>query len=155
MDKLGMYENFVPSMRMSLFYDEIYSSGLDRTARFPIDRYSRIADKIQQVDTQKLIELKQPRLAQREEILLVHDEQYVDRFLAQELRDDEIRRIGLRPNVLSTPDDCSISWRHSRRLIPGGVSVRCPARTKNSSRVTSRWPRCAKTFGRWSSTSTS
>ena len=97
MDKSGKIENRVSPRSMTLYYDEIYSSGLDRTARFPIDRYSRIADKIQQVDTQKLIELKQPRLAQREEILLVHDEQYVNRFLAQELRDDEIRRIGLRP----------------------------------------------------------
>ena len=97
MDKLGMYENFVPSMRMSLFYDEIYSSGLDRAARFPVDRYSRIAEKIQEMDTDRLIELKKPRLAHREEIFLIHDQQYVNRFLAQELRDDEIRRIGLRP----------------------------------------------------------
>ena len=97
MDNLGMYENFVPSMRKSLFYDDIYSSGLDRTARFPVDRYSRIAEKIQEMDTDRLIELKKPRLAHREEIFLIHDQQYVNRFLAQELRDDEIRRIGLRP----------------------------------------------------------
>ena len=58
MDKLGMYENFMPSIRMTLFYDEIYSSGLDPTARFPVDRYSRIAEKIQEMDTDRLIELK-------------------------------------------------------------------------------------------------
>ena len=43
------------------------------------------------------IELKKPRLAEREEILLAHDVDYVDRFLSHQLRDDEIRRIGLRP----------------------------------------------------------
>jgi len=37
-------------MGMTLFYDEIYSSGLDRTARFPVDRYSLIADRIQRFD---------------------------------------------------------------------------------------------------------
>ena len=97
MDKLEMYENSVPSGRMSLFYDEIYSSGLDRTARFPVDRYSRIAQRIRQQDGQGMIEMKRPRLATREEILLAHDVDYVDRFLAQELQEDEIRRIGLRP----------------------------------------------------------
>lgn len=97
MDKLGEYENSVPSMHMSLYYDEIYSSGLDRTARFPVDRYSRIAQMIRDEDPHGLIKMKQPRLATREEILLAHDADYVDRFLAQTLREDEVRRIGLRP----------------------------------------------------------
>ena len=97
MDKLEVYENSVPSMHMSLYYDEIYSSGLDRTARFPVDRYSRVAQRIQDEDTEGLIKMKRPRLATREEILLAHDADYVDRFLAQTLREDEIRRIGLRP----------------------------------------------------------
>ena len=97
MDNSTQYEISVPSSRMTLFYDEIYSSGLDRTARFPVDRYSMIAQKIREEDGEGLIELKQPRLAKREEILLAHDAQFVDRFLAQQLREDEIRRIGLRP----------------------------------------------------------
>ncbi len=97
MDNPTQYEISVPSMTMTLFYDEIYSSGLDRTARFPVDRYSMIADKIREEDGDGLIELKQPRLAKREEILLAHDAQFVDRFLARELREDEMRRIGLRP----------------------------------------------------------
>ena len=33
-----------------------------------VDRYSRIAEKIQEMDTDRLIELKKPRLAHREEI---------------------------------------------------------------------------------------
>jgi acetoin utilization deacetylase AcuC-like enzyme len=97
MDNSTQYEISVPSSRMTLFYDEIYSSGLDRTARFPVDRYSMIAQKITEEDGEGLIQLKQPRLAKREEVLLAHDAQFVDRFLAQQLREDEIRRIGLRP----------------------------------------------------------
>jgi len=82
---------------MTLFYDEIYSSGLDPTARFPVDRYSLLADQIKRMDAEGGIELKKPRLAEREEILMAHDVDYVDRFLSHQLRDDEIRRIGLRP----------------------------------------------------------
>ena len=37
------------------------------------------------------------RLASREEILLVHQKDYVDRFLSHQLLEKEIRRIGLRP----------------------------------------------------------
>jgi acetoin utilization deacetylase AcuC-like enzyme len=97
MDKLEMHENFVPSRCMTLFYDEIYSSGLDPAARFPVDRYSLLADQIKRMDAEGGIELKKPRLAEREEILVAHDVNYVDRFLSHQLRDDEIRRIGLRP----------------------------------------------------------
>ena len=42
---------------MTLFYDEIYSEGLDRTARFPVDRYSRIAENIRLRDKDGLIEM--------------------------------------------------------------------------------------------------
>ncbi len=92
-----MNEISAPSVFMTLFYDEIYSTGLDRTARFPVDRYSLVAEKIKNKDKEGFIELKKPRLANPEEILLVHNLDYVNRFLAQELREDEVRRIGLRP----------------------------------------------------------
>jgi acetoin utilization deacetylase AcuC-like enzyme len=97
MDKLMEYEKIVPSMGMSLFYDEIYSSGLDRTARFPVDRYRLIAEQIAKEAENELISMKQPRMAIRSEILSAHEPDYVDRFLAQNLRENEIRRIGLRP----------------------------------------------------------
>ena len=97
MDKFEPYKSLPVESRMTLFYDEIYSSGLDRTARFPVDRYSRIAERIRAEDKDGLIEIKSPRLAKREEILLAHDASFVDRFLGQSLGEDEIRRIGLRP----------------------------------------------------------
>ena len=60
---------------------------------FPVDRYSQIAKKISEENENGLIELKKPRLAKREEILLAHDADYADRFLTQQLGESEIRRI--------------------------------------------------------------
>ena len=37
----------------SLYYHTLYSDGLDRTARFPVDRYRLLAEKIRTLDTQK------------------------------------------------------------------------------------------------------
>ena len=81
----------------SLYYHTLYSDGLDRTARFPVDRYRLLAEKIRTLDTQKKILIKEPRLATREEILMVHEKNFVDRFLTSQLSEKEIRRIGLRP----------------------------------------------------------
>ena len=47
--------------------------------------------------TQGLISWQMSRLASREEVQLVHQEDYVDRFLNHQLLEKEIRRIGLRP----------------------------------------------------------
>ena len=66
MNKKLLNEISMPNMQMTLYYDEIYSSGLDRTARFPVDRYAKIAKKIREEDKEALIELKVPRLAKRE-----------------------------------------------------------------------------------------
>ncbi len=80
-----------------LYYHPLYSDGLDRTARFPVDRYRLLAERLRQLDQFGQIMIKEPRLATREEILLVHEEAYVDRFLSGDLSEKEIRRIGLRP----------------------------------------------------------
>ena len=87
----------MPKNQFPLYFHEIYSSGLDRTARFPVDRYQLLADKLESMDVENLISWQVPRLASREEILLVHKEDYVDRFLNHNLNEKEIRRIGLRP----------------------------------------------------------
>ena len=87
----------MPKDQFTLYFHEIYSSGLDRTARFPVDRYQLLADKLERTDNENLISWQTPRLASREEILLVHQKDYVDRFLSHQLLEKEIRRIGLRP----------------------------------------------------------
>ena len=80
-----------------LYYHPLYSDGLDRTARFPVDRYRLLAERLGKFDQSGHIMIKTPRLATREEILLVHEEAYVERFLSGDLSEKEIRRIGLRP----------------------------------------------------------
>lgn len=87
----------MPPSQLTLFYDEIYSSGLDPTARFPVDRYHMLARRLMESDVGNSIFWARPRLATKEEILLIHETSYVDRFLNFQLKDEEVRRIGLRP----------------------------------------------------------
>ena len=83
--------------KFSLYYHPLYSDGLDRTARFPVDRYRLLAEQLPSLDIEQNIQIKEPRLANREEILLVHEVDFVDRFLSSSLSEKEIRRIGLKP----------------------------------------------------------
>ena len=87
----------MPSNHFPIYFHKIYSSGLDRTARFPVDRYQLLADNLAESDERNLISWQTPRLATRQEILLVHGMDYVDRFFNHQLSEKEIRRIGLRP----------------------------------------------------------
>ncbi|MFL2913107.1 MAG: hypothetical protein ACJZ64_00535 [Opitutales bacterium] len=45
-------------MSLSLYYHPLYSDGLDRTARFPVDRYRLLKEKLCQFDEGKGIKLK-------------------------------------------------------------------------------------------------
>jgi len=87
----------VPNHQFPLYFHEIYSSGLDRTARFPVDRYQLLAKKLSESDEKKLLSWQTPRLARQQEIQLVHEQDYVERFFNHQLTEKEIRRIGLRP----------------------------------------------------------
>ncbi len=87
----------MPSNHFPIYFHKIYSSGLDRTARFPVDRYQLLANNLAESDERNLISWQTPRLATRQEILLVHGMDYVDRFFNHQLSEKEIRRIGLRP----------------------------------------------------------
>ena len=81
----------------SLYYHPLYSDGLDRTARFPVDRYRLLAEKISLLNRKNNIRIKEPRLASRDELLLVHEESFIDRFIEGSLSEKEVRRIGLKP----------------------------------------------------------
>ena len=82
---------------MKIYYDDIYSNGLNPEAHFTVDRYVKTHEAIRNHDQHSLIDWKTPRLAHVHEINLVHDEHYVERFLKGELNKSEIRRIGLSP----------------------------------------------------------
>ena len=46
---------FMPDTHFNLFYDEIYSSGLDPSARFPVSRYSKLRKRLLELDEKKII----------------------------------------------------------------------------------------------------
>jgi acetoin utilization deacetylase AcuC-like enzyme len=79
---------------LSLYYDPIYTEGLDPSVRFPRERYRLLAQRLQHHPD---LDLRRPRAANREEILRAHQAHYVDAFLAGELSAESMRRIGLRP----------------------------------------------------------
>jgi acetoin utilization deacetylase AcuC-like enzyme len=62
-----------------------------------VDRYRLLSEKISRLDVENKILIKEPRLAKKEEILLVHQKNFVDRFLNGKLSEREVRRIGLKP----------------------------------------------------------
>ena len=79
---------------LTVYYDPIYTDGLDPSVRFPRERYRLLAVRLQQ---HPQLCMQRPRRATREEILRAHQADYVDAFLAGTLDAEQIRRIGLRP----------------------------------------------------------
>ena len=79
---------------LSLYYDPIYTEGLDPSVRFPRERYRLLAERLQHHPG---VHIQRPRAASREEILRAHQADYVDNFLAGKLSAENMRRIGLRP----------------------------------------------------------
>ena len=87
----------MPDIDFTLYYHEIYSSGLDPSARFPVSRYELLHQRLLREDRGGLIRWKTPEKARIEDLLLVHEEDYIKRFLQGRLSEKEMRRIGLRP----------------------------------------------------------
>lgn len=79
---------------LPLYYDPIYTEGIALDARFPRERYRLLYERLKHAVN---IELRAPRMANRAELELGHDADYVDAFLSGSLSPEAIRRIGLRP----------------------------------------------------------
>ena len=79
---------------LNLYYDPIYTEGLDPKVRFPRERYQLLATRLTENSD---IHIQRPPLATREQIVTAHDERYVDLFIEGKLDSTAIRRIGLRP----------------------------------------------------------
>jgi len=77
-----------------VYYNSIYTKGLHPEARFPRDRYRLLAERL---EPNPGIELKRPAPITREDLILAHDPDFVDRFLNGQLSEKKIRSIGLRP----------------------------------------------------------
>ena len=90
---------------LSMWYHPLYTDGIHPEARFPRDRYVRVMKRLtpllttseEPVDVEGLIQIRTPSPITREQLLLAHDAEYVDRFLAGSLSEKEIKRIGLTP----------------------------------------------------------
>ena len=72
-----------------------YTFPLPEGHRFPIAKYARVREQVISDGTLRADDLREPERASREALLLVHTEQYVDRFKCGSLAADETRRLGL------------------------------------------------------------
>ena len=80
---------------MKVWYSDIYSGGIDPSARFPRERY-RMTRRMLDAYRSGILFLDPPAVSEAE-LCLAHSPDYVRRFIEGELSAKEIRRIGLRP----------------------------------------------------------
>ncbi|MCI0485082.1 MAG: histone deacetylase [Blastocatellia bacterium] len=80
---------------MQAFYSHRYVIELPAHHTFPIIKYAMIRERLVRENILKHERIAEPELADREEILLVHTEDYNDRLVAGRLTASEIRRLGL------------------------------------------------------------
>ena len=83
--------------KLPIWYHDLYTNGIDVKARFPRDRYEKLMNRLKKSESWENIEIKTPRKITRDELLIAHSIDYVDRFLAGKLEIKEEKRIGLTP----------------------------------------------------------
>lgn len=76
-------------------YSHRYVIELPDNHTFPIIKYSMIRDRLVAEGTLNISELSEPRLAERDHIILVHTPDYYDRLVEGLLTEREVRRLGL------------------------------------------------------------
>lgn len=78
-----------------LFYNDIYHVKLPSTSSFPMEKYRFVREALQrETAVSKLAMFYESPLASLRDLTTVHTEEYVRRFLSNELSRDENRRIG-------------------------------------------------------------
>lgn len=82
---------------LPLFYSELYTGAISDDARFPKHRYRLVREQLAERGLEQHCDIAESRPATRDELLLAHDEPFVDAFLNAELDRQAIRRIGFRP----------------------------------------------------------
>ena len=86
-----------PLPLFGMWYHPLYTDGIHPEARFPRDRYQRLLDRFETTGASQAMRITQPQPVDTSLLLLAHDADYVDRFLAGELSEKEEKRIGLTP----------------------------------------------------------
>ena len=82
---------------LPIWYHSIYTDGIHPDARFPRDRYTKLVEKLLYSKFAPNIDIRTPEKISRQNLLLAHDDNYVDKFLNGELDEKQIKRIGLTP----------------------------------------------------------
>src|SRR5690242_20532264 len=72
-----------------------YTFPLPDGHRFPIAKYARLREHVLREGILHVDDLREPMRVSRDELLLVHTAEYVDRFIAGALAPEETRRLGL------------------------------------------------------------
>jgi acetoin utilization deacetylase AcuC-like enzyme len=72
-----------------------YTFPLPDGHRFPIAKYARLREHVLKESILHAEDIREPVRASRDELLLVHTANYVDRFIAGALAPEETRRLGL------------------------------------------------------------
>ena len=80
-----------------MWYHPLYTDGIHPEARFPRDRYQLLLDRLEGSEARRHMTVNHPNPVENDLLLLAHDADYVERFLAGELTEKEEKRIGLPP----------------------------------------------------------
>ena len=97
MDGIKEVKNSPLLNALPIWYHSIYTDGIHPDARFPRDRYTKLVEKLLYSKFAPNIDIKTPEKISRQNLLLAHDENYVDKFLNGGLDEKQIKRIGLTP----------------------------------------------------------
>lgn len=79
---------------MKAFYTDHFPLPLPEGHRFPLEKYSRLRERVRDTAAEWGIELVVPPAATREELVRAHDPDYIRRVAVGELTGAEIRRLG-------------------------------------------------------------
>lgn len=80
---------------MKVFYTDSFTITLPETHSFPMAKYGRLGRRLMQSDLAERLTFRVPHEAGWEELVRVHDEDYLLRLEAGRLSAREVRRIGL------------------------------------------------------------
>lgn len=82
---------------LNIYYHPLYTDGIDSKSRFPRERYKLIYELLQESDYKEIINFISSPICKKEDLLLAHDNIYVEKFLTNNLNSREKRKIGLQP----------------------------------------------------------
>ncbi len=82
------------SEKLKLYYCDTFELPLPENHRFPMAKYTLLRQRIASGDLASHCELRVPPPASDDEILLVHDADYLDRIKSGQLTSVQLRRIG-------------------------------------------------------------